>query len=177
MNIVRISIAPFESSSIRPSATSLVIAVGLMGLLLQGAQAQGCAEFVIRWIAYAGAPPTVLPGQYAATNDFTLVETVRLPDPPPKFRSKEILEQTLVVVARDAAGLEVSRAHIVDPRIVRVDGLYGTSGSETQTYHRSQVEFSVTLPESSPISTLDLYESVPSVGGLSLSLLGQILVP
>jgi len=52
-----------------------VVAGGRMSLAL------GCTEFKVRWLAYSGAPPTVVPGTYPADNTFILIGQVTGAEP------------------------------------------------------------------------------------------------
>jgi len=133
----------------------------------------GCAEYLIKWTAYSGAPPTVLPGSYPPTNTFQLLERTEHSGGCPRYRDTRPTRDELTVIARNSAGGELWRVHTVDPRIVRAEHLPQPS----TIYHRSLVEFTVPVPSEMSVHRLEFYDALPFGDAMGLSTLGELITP
>lgn len=75
----------------------------------------------------------------------------------PKERNPELAEDRLVVVGLDATGRELSRAIVLDPRLVRAE--FGDSSGKLsrKLLYKDDVELSVALPDDPAIVSVIVY--------------------
>lgn len=76
---------------------------------------------------------------------------------PPRERNPEITEDDLVVVGYDSNNLEISRAIITDPRLIRYESFDETSGEfiEAEMMQR-KADFNVTLPANDNLFSIEI---------------------
>jgi hypothetical protein len=125
-------------------------------------------------------PPTSLLSEKNPAPDQTVsVSGVRRTSAaPPRQRSREVSEQSLVVTALDAQGREVKRYVIPDPRLLRAEE-FSPSGAITssKTYYRQQVQFSLIIPDDPGIKRLQIFQPHWTGRNFDLECLGEVSVP
>jgi hypothetical protein len=143
------------------------------------APGRGSEEIRVQWRAGPAAVPPdgrVAPGR-AVPGTAGVLER-RPAGPRPRQRDPRVAEGQLVVVAVDAAGREVDRQVIPDPRLVRVevadeDGRLEHHG----TVVRDEVEFSVQVPDDREVAEIRLYQPRWTGTRFALDPVGSATVP
>jgi len=97
--------------------------------------------------------------------------------PRPRQRDPQVAEGYLVVAAVDAAGREVDRQVIRDPRLVRAE----VPGEDGRLEHhgvivRDEVEFSVQVPDDRDVAEIRLYQPRWTGTRFALELVGSAKV-
>lgn len=101
---------------------------------------------------YPAIPP---PGE----NSVTVLSQKRTPGKFPRQRNSELSTQHLVVVGLNAQGQEISRALVLDPRVLRAESADASGRlTSSETIYRSDVTFSVPLPDDAAAVKVRIYK-------------------
>ncbi len=108
-----------------------------------------------------------------STNQVSLIQQRRVAQTLPKQRAPLLAEGRLVVVALDAAGKEISRDHVLDPRWLRSE-LPNTHGQLNKlVLKQAQGQFPVLLPNDN-VAQLKIFEPVWRGSAFDLQLIGAV---
>ena len=105
-----------------------------------------------------GAEGRATSGSERSTNALSVLERRRVDASVRRERNPELSANHIVVAAADAAGRELFRRIILDPRLLRAEVLDASGQLRTDTLHYATVDFSVALPADPAIAGLVLYE-------------------
>lgn len=116
-------------------------------------------EWTIRWRAYAAsAADLVNPAEAVPLGRFDLVAQRSMPaDAVVRERNPEISEDQLILVAVDSDGRPLLWRAILDPRVVRAEGMSATGEMTGRVLHRADVEFAIALPLGSAAAELQIF--------------------
>jgi hypothetical protein len=117
------------------------------------------AEWTIRWQAYAAAAGGLVnPSDAVPVDRFEFVSRRSVPaGAVVRERNPEISEDQLIVVASDPDGRPVSWRAILDPRIVRAEGMSAAGEMTGRVLHRADVEFAIALPLGSTTAEVQIF--------------------
>lgn len=140
------------------------------------AQALAPAQRLIAWTIRLGAGARgSLPGAGAAGRHDAGIVGRRLVEEP-SSAIPTVGSGTLVVLGLDAAGNEIARGAIVDPRVVRYEGIDANGRYRARRdFLARHTQFDVVLPDDARIVALEI--AVPGANGGALRSLARAVVP
>jgi hypothetical protein len=120
-------------------------------------------ELQLRWFAIEGAA--------RPASDVTVLNHRRGIGPLPQERDPQLSEDRLVVISVDAIGRELDWRIVMDPRIVRAEFPDAQGRLSGRTFHRTEVNLLVDVPNNPDIVRLRIYAPQPTADGFVLNLL------
>ena len=117
-------------------------------------------ELTVRWVVTAAAADTlVAPGSLPEVNRFEIVRRAATVEAPVRERNPQIGPDELVVVAVDAQGRDVGWQRVKDPRTVRSEQPGRGGLLSGQTFHRSETELVIRVPDGAAVAAVRVYEA------------------
>jgi len=108
----------------------------------------------------------------------TVLDGRRIPGKAPRHRNVELSSQHLLVIGLDENDREITRAVIIDPRLIRSE-IFNSSGEivSSELIYKDNVEFSLAFSDDPRLRRLKIYHPNWRGNTFSLKLIGETQLP
>jgi len=140
------------------------------------AQAQTVQELRLRWESTSGSAVAFVEGQPPPAT-FTTLERRRAAGTLMRHRSLDLASDQIVISGLNAAGVEIYRGVMADPRILRAEAPGPTGELAGRVLYRAATEFLVDLPDDPALTEVKLYHPRWTGTAFALDLIVSIQLP